>query len=84
MGLVTRLTANPRDDALATARDIAQKNPDAIRAAKRLLTAAPLVSDAEGLMAESREQDALGGKPNQIEAVMAQLQKRVPQFKTDY
>jgi hypothetical protein len=35
-------------------------------------------------MAESREQDALGGKSNQIEAVMAQLQKRVPQFKTDY
>ncbi len=80
MGLVTRLTANPRDEALATARDIAMKNPDAIRAAKRLLNAAPLLSDAEGLLAESREQDALAGKPNQIEAVMAQLQKRAPQF----
>jgi len=40
-----------------------------------------LISDAEGLLAESREQDALGGKPNQVEAVMAQLQKRPPQFK---
>jgi enoyl-CoA hydratase/carnithine racemase len=80
MSLVTRLTATPREDALATARDIAMKNPDAIRAAKRLLSAAPLLSDAEALMAESREQDALGGKPNQIEAVMAQLQKRAPQF----
>jgi enoyl-CoA hydratase/carnithine racemase len=84
MGLVTRLTADPRGEALATAREIAIKNPDAIRAAKRLLNAAPLLSDAEGLMAESREQDALGGKPNQIEAVMAQMQKRAPQFKTDY
>jgi enoyl-CoA hydratase/carnithine racemase len=80
MGLVTRLTANPREEALAAARDIAIKSPGAIRAAKRLLNAAPLVSDAEGLMAESREQDALGGKPNQIEAVMAQLQKRAPKF----
>ena len=81
MGLVTRLTTDPRAEALATARDIAQKNPDAIRAAKRLLNAAPLVSDAEGLLNESREQDALAGKPNQVEAVMAQLQKRAPRFK---
>ena len=84
MGLVTRLTANPRDEALATARDIATKNPDAIRASKRMLNALPLVSDAEGLITESREQDALAGKPNQVEAVMAQMQKRAPQFKTDY
>jgi hypothetical protein len=32
-------------------------------------------------MAESREQTALGGSPNQVEAVMAQLQKRAPNFK---
>jgi enoyl-CoA hydratase/carnithine racemase len=81
MGLVTRLTKDPYAEALATAREIAQKNPDAIRAAKRLLNAAPLVSAEEGLMAESREQTAIAGKPNQVEAVMAQLQKRAPQFK---
>jgi len=79
-GLVTRLTSDPRAHALAVAREVAQKSPDAIRAAKRLLNAAPLVSDAEGLMNESREQDALAGKPNQVEAVIAQLQKRAPQF----
>ncbi|MCE9522942.1 MAG: crotonase/enoyl-CoA hydratase family protein [Alphaproteobacteria bacterium] len=84
LGLVTRLTATPREYALAAAREIAMKNPDAIRAAKRLLNASHLVSDADGLMSESREQDALGGKPNQIEAVMAQMQKRPPNFKTDY
>ena len=80
-GLVTRLTTDPRAEALAAAREIAMKNPDAIRGAKRMLNALPLASDAEGLLAESREQDALAGKPNQVEAVMAQLQKRAPQFK---
>jgi enoyl-CoA hydratase/carnithine racemase len=73
--------ADPRAAALETAREIAGKNPDAIRAAKRMFNALPLVNDADGLMAESREQTALGGSPNQIEAVMAQLQKRAPNFK---
>ncbi len=79
-GLITRLCADPRADALATAREIAGKSPDAVRAAKRLLNAAPLVTAADGLMAESVEQESLGGKPNQIEAVMANLEKRVPRF----
>jgi enoyl-CoA hydratase/carnithine racemase len=81
LGVVTRLSQDPRADALATAREIALKNPDAVRAAKRLLNAAPLASIADALMAESREQTAIAGKPNQIEAVMSQLQKRPPQFK---
>ncbi len=38
------------------------------------------MSDADALMAESREQTAVIGKPNQVEAVMAQLQKRAPKF----
>jgi len=79
-GLITRLCADPRADALATAREIAGKSPDAVRAVKRLLNAAPLVSVADGLMAESVEQETLGGKPNQIEAVMANLEKRAPKF----
>lgn len=31
-------------------------------------------------MAESREQDAIMGKPNQVEAVMSQMQKRAPTY----
>lgn len=81
LGVVTRITNDPRGEALATAREIAGKNPEAIRAAKRLLNAAPLAPVGEALMAESREQTAIAGKPNQVEAVMAQLQKRPPQFK---
>lgn len=80
MGLATSLSPDPRADALKMAREIAQKNPDAIRAGKRLLNALPTTSDAEGLLAESREQDSIIGKPNQIEAVMSQMQKRAPNF----
>ncbi len=80
MGLATRLTTNPHAEALESAREIAQKNPDAIRAAKRLINALPVMPDAEGLLAESREQDALSGKPNQIEAVLSQMQRRAPNF----
>ena len=80
LGLVTKLTNTPREDALAMAREITLKNPDAIRAGKRLMNALPTISDADGLMAESREQDAIMGKPNQIEAVMSQMQKRAPNF----
>jgi enoyl-CoA hydratase/carnithine racemase len=80
IGVVTRLSADPRAEALEAAREIANRNPDAIRAGKRLFNAAHLVTDAEGLMAESREQDALMGKPNQIEAVMSQMQRRTPNF----
>lgn len=81
LGLVTRIEADPRAAALAAARDIAAKNPDAIRAAKRLLNAAVSVDAAEGLMLESQEQQKLIGTPNQIEAVMANMQKRAPVFR---
>jgi enoyl-CoA hydratase/carnithine racemase len=79
-GLVTRVTADPRAAALETAREIAGKNPHAIRACKRLLNLA-VATDAEtGLTAESVEQLKLIGSPNQIEAVRAQIEKRAPNF----
>jgi enoyl-CoA hydratase/carnithine racemase len=80
LGLVTRIEADPLAAALATARDIAAKSPTAIRAAKRLLNQAVQVDAAEGLLVESREQQALIGSPNQVEAVAANLAKRAPRF----
>jgi enoyl-CoA hydratase/carnithine racemase len=80
MGFATRVCADPRAEALAVARDIAGKNPDAVRAAKRLLNAAPLTDVRSGLIQETVEQVALIGSPNQIEAVMANMQKRAPAF----
>ena len=80
MGLATRLSADPHAEVLALAREIAGKNPEAIRAAKRLLNAAPACGDAAGLLEETREQLRLIGSPNQVEAVMANIQKRAPAF----
>lgn len=80
IGFATRVVADPRAEALAVAREIAGKSPDAIRAAKRIYNAAPYQGVEEGLTAESIEQGQLIGSPNQIEAVMSNLQKRAPSF----
>ena len=80
MGFATHVSENPHDDAIALAKTIALKNPEAIRGAKRLFAAASHSSDAELLQAESVEQDQIIRKPNQMEAVMASMQKRKPKF----
>ena len=81
LGFVTRVVDDPRAAALATAREIAARSPEAIRAAKRLLNLAVATDAANGLMAESREQQKLIGTPNQLEAVAANLQKRAASFR---
>jgi enoyl-CoA hydratase/carnithine racemase len=80
MGLATRVSEHPLAEALAFAKDVAGRNPHAIRAAKRLLNLAAEGEQHEVLLEESREQAALIGSPNQIEAVMANLEKRAPNF----
>jgi enoyl-CoA hydratase/carnithine racemase len=79
-GFATRVCADPLAEALATAREIASKNPDAMRANKRLLNAAVLNDPLTGLTQESVEQGRLIGSPNQVEAIMANIQKRAPSF----
>ncbi|MEP3055394.1 crotonase/enoyl-CoA hydratase family protein [Ascidiaceihabitans sp.] len=80
-GLVTELA----DDALARATELAMeiagKSPSAIRTAKRLCAFAETGSEAEVLLAESREQAELIGKPHQMEVVAAAMQKRIAVFK---
>lgn len=81
LGLATRVCLDPRAEALAFAAEIAGKSPDAIRAAKRLLDLAASGADQRAILrAESEEQIALIGSPNQVEAVMANMQKRPPAF----
>jgi enoyl-CoA hydratase/carnithine racemase len=79
-GFATRVCADPRAEALATAREIAAKSPDAVRAAKRILNAAVLTDPKTGLTQESVEQGHLIGSPNQVEAVMSNLQKRAAAY----
>jgi enoyl-CoA hydratase/carnithine racemase len=80
LGLATRLSDNPRHDALALAAELAAKSPEAVRAAKRLLNQSGLVSQAQQFVDESREMAALIGSPNQIEAVTAYFENRPPDF----
>jgi len=80
IGLATRSFEDPLAEARQLARQIAASSPDAIRGAKRLLNgASPVRADAV-LLAESREQKALIGSPNQVEAVKAGLEGRAGVF----
>lgn len=80
LGLATRVCADPLVQAQAFAHGVAARNPDAIRAAKRLLNAVHDADAATVLQAESTEQAALLGSANQSEAVAAGLHKRAPVF----
>lgn len=80
-GFVTEIAEDPLARAQALAVEIAGRSPDAVRAAKRLIRETATMSAAETLAAESAAQAALLGRPNQIEAVMAGLEKRAPRFR---
>jgi len=80
LGIVTRIAEDP----LTAARDLAailkSRSPDAVRNIKRLVNDAWNLSDAESLALEARLQLDTLGKPNQLEAVRANLEKRAPDF----
>lgn len=80
LGFVTRLADDPLVEAMALARDIAAKSPEAVRGAKRLYNLAADASEPEILLAETTEQKAVLGTPNQVEAVMANMARRMPNF----
>ena len=79
-GFVTRIADDPHTEALALAREIAARSPDATRAAKRLFNLAADADAATVLQAETDEQVALMGSPNQLEAVAAGMAKRNEDF----
>ncbi|MCP4005731.1 MAG: crotonase/enoyl-CoA hydratase family protein [bacterium] len=81
LGLATHLSNNPLEDASALAREIAGKNPHAIRSMKQLMNASGIGSEQEGLALEWDLQSKLIGSPNQVEAVRANMEKRAPSFK---
>ena len=80
IGLATRVSADPRAEAIQLAQQIAASNPHAIRAGKRLLNQSGLVDVGQQFKDESREMGALIGSPNQVEAVKAWFEKREPAF----
>lgn len=80
MGLATFVDDDPLARAMAIATEIANRNPHAIRAAKRLHAAMHELDTDAILLEESVEQHAIMRSKNQMEAVMAGMQKRAPNF----
>jgi enoyl-CoA hydratase/carnithine racemase len=80
LGLATRLSDHPYDEAMAMAGEIAARSPDAIRGAKHLLNGLLNDGAARQFAAEREVIGSLIGKPNQIEAVMANFEKRAAAF----
>jgi len=80
-GLVTSLSDDPLAAAESLAREIAGRSPDAIRAIKRLLNDSWNADAPASLRREAELQLAVMGGTNQAEAVVANMQKRVPDFR---
>ena len=80
LGLATRVVDDPLASAVQLAQEMTQKSPLALRAAKRMLNQWGDATDAALLLAEADEQSRLIGRAEQMEAVQANLEKRLPVF----
>lgn len=80
LGLATRLSESPYDDAMAMATEIAGRSPGAVRGAKELFNRLHHEGAADQFAAERAAISAQIGTPNQAEAVLAGLEKREPNF----
>ena len=80
LGLATRVADDPHAAALELAREIAGKNPFAVKGVKALLNMAGQAPLADAFKAEERTMASLIGSPNNVEAVTAYFEKRDPNF----
>ncbi|MBW8801972.1 MAG: enoyl-CoA hydratase/isomerase family protein, partial [Streptomyces sp.] len=80
MGLATGLADDPRATALAMARTIAGRNPEAVASIVRLLRMSRPRLDQAALLAERDEMNRNIGSANQREAVAAAREGREPVF----
>lgn len=76
LGFASCLDENPHERAMEMALQIANRNPEAVRESKALFNEFYDMDETAILMAESVRQARVMRTPNQIEAVMAQMQKR--------
>lgn len=80
LGLVTAVHDDPLRAARETARLIAGRSPDAIRAMKTMFNDRRDLDAAQSLALEARLQSGIIGRPNQLEAVRANVERREPDF----
>lgn len=79
-GLVTAVKDDPLLAATELAGEIAGRNPAAVRGIKKLIDDSWKANAGEFLRREAELAQEILGTPNQLEAVMANLQKRPPSF----
>ena len=80
IGMATRSSDAPLEDAQALARELAAKNPHAIRGIKRLVEQSGRVPLAQQYADEREVIGSLVSTPNQVEAVTAYFETRDPSF----
>ncbi|MGB3733862.1 MAG: crotonase/enoyl-CoA hydratase family protein [Ilumatobacter sp.] len=80
LGLVTRTSETPYEDAMALAREIAALSPGAVRGSKEVFNALDHDGAAEAFAHERRAIGAQIGTPNQKESVIASFEQRAPVF----
>jgi enoyl-CoA hydratase/carnithine racemase len=80
LGFATYVDEDPHAKAMAIAHEIANRNPGAMREAKALFNEFTDMDEDAILMAESERQARVIRTPNQVEAVMAGMQKRAARF----
>jgi enoyl-CoA hydratase/carnithine racemase len=81
LGLITRICDDPLKEAQDLAKEIAGKSPSAVAACKQLFETAWHSSAEDGLKLEEKLQRSMIGSHNNIEAVMANFEKRPPKYK---
>ena len=82
IGLITSVHNDPQEAARELATEIAGKSPDAIRAIKTLFNSSWHGSVESALQREAKLQISVMRKPNQSEAVTANLENRAPAFQS--
>ncbi len=80
LGLATRLSDTPYDDAMVLAGEIAGRSPSAVRGAKALINGLVNQGAADQFAEERRIIGSLIGRPDQVEAVMSNFEKRPAAF----
>ncbi len=82
-GMVTEVNNDPLARAEELAELICKRSPDMVEATKRLLRDSYTQTDEERLALEEKLQRRLLGSPNQMEAVMANIEKRDPVYTSE-
>lgn len=80
LGLINQKVDDHLAHAFELAELIASKSPDAIQMDKHLIERAWKLSPQEAMKLEAELQQKIIGKPNQMEAVMANMQNRTPKY----